>query len=231
MSSLAWWPFWVARAVSSACVLSFCPVGISGSLWLLIGLCPQPVSSACVLPSLYDAVKHVPGRSDHFWPLALIWAVSCFSGSLWPLFGLCPQLASSACVLRVFLGRSGPYVGCVLGLCPQLVSCGPFWVALALIWVVSSACDLSLFLVGLSGSLWPLFGLCPHPASSACMVAFLGRSGCVLGLCPQPVSYGHFGNALALIWAVSSACDLSLCPAIIVRRRETRAGPVFVYDF
>ena len=152
-------------------------------------------------PSMNDAVKHAPGRSfftlccrpacvsDHFWPLAKIM--------------LCPA----------FLARSGFYLGCVLGLCPQLVSCGPFWVALALIWAVSSACVLSLFPAGLSGWFWPLFGLCPHPASSACLVAFLGRSGCVLSLCPQLVSCGHFCVALALIWAVSSACVLSLCLA------------------
>ena len=120
-------PLWVVLALvwaeSSACVLSLCPAGLFGSLWPLFGLCPQPVSSACVLPSMNDAVKHAPGRSfflfftgparvsGHFWPLALIWALSCLSGSLWPLFGLGPQPASSACVLCASLGRSGPCLG------------------------------------------------------------------------------------------------------------------------
>ncbi len=69
-------PFWLAlalvRAGSLACVLSLCPVRLSGSFW--------------------------------------------------PVFGLNPQRVSSACFLRAFLGRSGLYVGCVLILCPQLVS-------------------------------------------------------------------------------------------------------------
>ncbi len=64
-----------------------------------------------------------PARvSGHFWPLALIWALSCLSGSLWPLFGLGPRPASSACVLCLSLGRSGPCSGCVLILCPHPVS-------------------------------------------------------------------------------------------------------------
>jgi hypothetical protein len=67
------------------------------------------------------------------------WFFTRHKHTLWPLFGLCPQPMSSECPAGS-LGRSGPYLGCVLGLCPQLVSCGPFWVALALIWAVSSAC-------------------------------------------------------------------------------------------
>ncbi len=78
-----------------------------------------------------------------FWVVvAFIWAVSqaCVLSlcpafmfvSLWPLLGLRPQLVS--CV---------PFwVALALGLCPQLVSsaCEPFYVAPNLIWAVSSAC-------------------------------------------------------------------------------------------
>ena len=99
-----------------------------------------------------DVVKHAPGRLffsfflpargvllalSGLWPLfglalafvragssacVLSLCLVCLSGSFWPLFGLSPQPVSSACVLRTFLGRSGPYLGCVLSLCPQLVS-------------------------------------------------------------------------------------------------------------
>ncbi len=59
------------------------------------------------------------------------------------LFGVCPQPVSSACVLRAFLGRSAPYLGCVLSLCPEC----------------------------LSGSLWPSLWLCPRPLSSVCVLS------------------------------------------------------------
>ena len=136
---------------------------------------------------------------------------------LWPLFGLC----------RAFLARSGPCSGWVLSLRPQLVSCVPLWVVLALVWAESSACVLSLCPAGLFGSLWPLSGLCPQPVSSACVLrAFLGLSGpylgCVLSLCPQLVSCGPFWVALALVRAVSSSCVLSLCPTRRRRRRSLK---------
>ena len=84
------------------CVLSLCPqlhpACGSGSLWPLFGVCPQPVSSAC-----------------------LLLAIAGLCGSLWPLFGMCPQQVSSGCALFAVLGRSGPDLGCVLSPCPQLV--------------------------------------------------------------------------------------------------------------
>ncbi len=61
----------------------------------------------------------------------------------------------------------------------------PVEVAPVLISAASSACVLSLHPPFLSGSLLPLFGLCPQLVSSA---AFLGRSGTYLGCGPQLVS-------------------------------------------
>ena len=100
------------------------------------------------------------------------------------------------------------FSSCVLSLRPQLVSCVPLWVVLALVWAESSACVLSTCPAGLFGSLWP-----------------------VCGLCPQLVSCGPFWVALALVRAVSSSCVLSLCPTINERRRETRTGPVCFFCF
>ena len=153
LSNLVW-----ARVVRimSCCVYRAC-VGFEAlssarvlpslyQIWPLFGLCPQPVSSTCVLPSVNDAVKHAPGRSFFLFcyrPGACFLPFLAFGpylGSvLWPLFGLCPQLASSACVLCASLGHSGFCLGSVLSLCPQLLKCRPFWVALSLIWAVSSA--------------------------------------------------------------------------------------------
>ena len=118
----------------------------------------RALSSARVLQSMYDAVKHAPGRSFFFFcyrPGACFW---------------------------LFLA-SGPYLGSVV----------PFWLALALVRAGSSACVLSLCPAGLSGLLWPVFGLCLRPVSSTCVLrAFLGRSGpclgCVLSLCPAGLS-------------------------------------------
>ena len=166
----------------------------------MFGLCPHPASSACLVAFLGRSgcvLSLCPQlvSCGHFWvALALIWAVSSacvllaflgrsgscsgcvlilrprLPGGLSGSLGLCPQPVSSACVLWASLGRSGPCLGCVLSLCPQFVSCGHVWVALALIWAVSSACVLSLCPAGLSGSLWLLFGLCPQPVSSACVL-------------------------------------------------------------
>ena len=168
--------------MSSACVLSLCPTinerrreARAGPVYFPFVLPARRVFLAISGPLIYFCVP--------LWVvLALVWAVSSacvlslrpagLSGSLWPLFELRPQPVSRACFLRAFLCRSGPCSGCILILCPQL-AWWRFWGVRA----VSSACVLSLFPAGLSVWLWPLFVLCPHPASSACLVAFLGRSG------------------------------------------------------
>ena len=131
-------PFWVVlalvRAVSSSCVLSLCPTinehrreTRTGPVFFFFVYRP----GACFWPFL--ASGPYLGSVVPFWlALALVRAGSsacvlslcpvCLSGSFWPLFGLSPQPVSSACVLRAFLGRSGLYLGCVLSLCPQLVT-------------------------------------------------------------------------------------------------------------
>ena len=69
-----------------------CPASLFGSLWPLFGLCPQPVSSACVLRAFLGLSGPYLGCVLSLFPAGL-------SGSLWPLFGLCPHPVSSACVL------------------------------------------------------------------------------------------------------------------------------------
>ncbi len=108
---------------------------------------------------------------------------------------------SSACVLHAFLARSGPYLGRRLSVCAQLLSCMPVWFSLTLIVTVSSTCVLSLCSACHCGSLWPLFGQCPQPVSSArVLCAFLARSGPYLGcrlkcVCSACVLYAFLGRS------------------------------------
>ena len=175
-------------------------------LWPLFGLCR----------AFLQLVSCVP-----LWVvLALVWAESLacvlslcpagLFGSLWRLFGLCPQSVLLACVLRAFLCLSGPYLGSVLSLCPQLVSCGPFWVALALVRAVSSSCVRSLCPTinerRRETRAGPFFSFVYQPGT--CFLRFL-VSGYYLG------SVVPFWLALALVRAgVLSPSDCVLCASL-----------------
>ena len=63
----------------------------------------------------------------------------------WAFLRVCPQSVSSDFLLRAFLALFGPRLHCVLSTCAACVlSLCPFWVAVALIGLVSSASDMRL---------------------------------------------------------------------------------------